>query len=640
MKLQYRTLIRLCGFLLVFAFYSYGLTAQGIGELEDGLKDAGGVKRLEILHALTNHYSNMKDRKSIKYGKQGVKLADNLFGNNINDGRWVRSYFLLGEAYYSQKKYYTAKKTFTTVDALVNARSNSEIAALTSQYLLRIDSIANTEDGLKQNFLSRTFSDVDIGGSISEISSNVETGYLINQAEKATQKGELTKAIENYSKAAAELDRNGELDQLAEVYREMGSIYRLKEEYNISKEYFQKALSTNTFTPDTAFNTPKTVKRTIKDGDSMIIALAPKGYTIRQGETEKPLKKDTIPETNLSNTIGQIELQTDKLQELSKQAEKKQDFETLAKLRDQIAELEQDRLELEIIERERNLLAQDVRIAELTLKTREEELSKESKLRKGLVGGSLVLVLFLISMGFLYSAKKRDHKKLSIAYNNLDKAKDELSNAEERIKTLLNQQVSGDIAKELIQNQSDHPSKKKFVCIIFLDIRDFTPKVEGMDPEEIISYQNKVFGSMIDIVDRNKGIINQFMGDGFMATFGAPQSRGNDCQNAYNAAREIIAAINKKSEDKEIPETRLRIGLHAGLVVTGNVGTDIRKQYSITGRAVIIASRLEQLNKEFNTQLILSEDVFRKLDKAPMDSGFRLVNLKGVKEPLNILALG
>ena len=640
MEHKFERLIRLSSFLLVSTFYSYGLVAQDISGLVDQLKDVGGVERLEILHTLTNHYTNTKDRKSIKYGKQAVKLADNLFSNKISDNRWIRSYFLLGKAYYSQQKYYTAKETFIMVDALVSDRTDSDIVDHTSQYLLRIDSIANTEDGLNQNFFSRTFSDVDIGGSISEISSNVETGYLINQAQKALEKGELTKAIENYRKAAAELDRNGELEQLAKVYREIGSIYRMKEEDEKSKEYYQKAFSTKIFTSDTVINTPKTVIKTIKESDSMIIALAPKGYTVKQGETEKPLKSDTIPETDLSTTISQLEVQTDRLQELSKQAEKKQDFETLVRLRDQIAELERDRLELEIIERERNLLVQDMRIAELTLKTREEQLSKESKLRKGLVGGSLVLAFFLISMGVLYSAKKRDHKKLSIAYNNLDKAKNKLLIAEERIKTLLNQQVSGDIANELIQNQSDHPSKEKFVCIIFLDIRDFTPKVEGMDPEEIINYQNEVFGSMIDIVYRYKGIINQFLGDGFMATFGAPMSRGNDCQNAYDASREIINTINEKSENKEIPETRLGIGLHAGLVVTGNVGTDIRKQYSITGSAVIIASRLEQLNKEFNTQLILSEEVFRKLDDPPVDSRFKLVKVKGVKEPLNVLTLG
>lgn len=633
--LQSLLLSRLSCFLLVVLLHSYGLVAQDIGELEDRLKDVGGIKRLEILHNLTNHYSNSKDRKSMKYGRQAVKLADNLFGNNINDYRWIRSYFLLGKSYYSLEKYYSAKETFITVAALANERTDPEIVALTSQYLLRIDSIGKTEDGLKQNYFSKILSDIDIGGSISEITSNVETGYLISQAEKATAKGELTKAIENYIKAAEELNRKGDLDRLEDVYARMGSVYELMDNDEKSQEFYQKASSTKIIPPDTVFNS-----QIIKESDSMIIALSHKGYTVKQDQIVTPLKQDTISKENISSTISRLEVQTDRLQELSKQAKKKQDFETLARLRDQIAELEQDRLELEIIERERNLLAQDVRIAEMTLKAREDELSKESRLRKGLVVGSLILASFLISMGFLYSAKRRDHKKLSIAYHNLDEAKNQLSIAEKRITTLLNQQVSVDIAKELIKSQSNHPSKKKFACIMFLDIRDFTPKVEGMDPEEIIIYQNKVFGSMIDIVDRNKGIINQFMGDGFMATFGAPQSRGNDCQNAYNAAREIINTIKEKSENMEIPKTRLGIGLHAGFVVTGNVGTDIRKQYSITGTCVIIASRLEQLNKKFNTQLILSEDVFRKLDEASVDSEFMSVKVRGVKESLNILALG
>jgi class 3 adenylate cyclase len=372
----------------------------------------------------------------------------------------------------------------------------------------------------------------------------------------------------------------------------------------------------------------------------MLQALEKKGYSVNATKKPNAVKTDTISGANLSTAIDQLEEQSDRLEALSRQAEQKQDFQTLASLRDQLAELEQDRLELEIIQREKNLLTQDMRIAELTLKAREEELARESRLRKALIGGSLFLTTFLISIGFLYSAKRKDHKKLTIAYGNLDVANHKLSEAESRIKTLLNQQVSGVVARELIQSQSDHPSKNKYVCIMFLDIRDFTPTVEGMSPEQIIQYQNHVFGSMIEIVDRYKGIINQFMGDGFMATFGVPQSRGNDCQHAYDAALEIIETVNRKSDKHEIPDTRLGIGLHAGNVVTGNVGTAIRKQYSITGTTVIIASRLEQLNKLFGTQLILSYEVFKHLDHPPKNQELKSVNVKGVKEKLEIIAIG
>ena len=158
-----------------------------------------------------------------------------------------------------------------------------------------------------------------------------------------------------------------------------------------------------------------------------------------------------------------------------------------------------------------------------------------------------------------------------LAYEDLDQTKGQLEDAEKRIVRLLQQQVSGDIAQELIMNNSDKLGEKRFVCIMFLDIRDFTPMAEKLTPEELIAYQNKLFGFMIDIVQTHQGNINQLLGDGFMATFGAPVSHGNDCQNAFLAAKEILEQVREKSQKGQIRKTRVGIGLHAGFVVTGNV---------------------------------------------------------------------
>lgn len=209
-----------------------------------------------------------------------------------------------------------------------------------------------------------------------------------------------------------------------------------------------------------------------------------------------------------------------------------------------------------------------------------------------------------------------------------------------RIENLFGQQISQEIVDELLASESEIESKRKFVCIMFLDIRDFTPFAEKLEPEEIIEYQNSVFGFMIDIITKHHGIINQFLGDGYMATFGAPISRENDCDNAIKAALEIVETVNKKSSDEEIKKTRIGIGLHAGFVVTGNVGTSIRKQYSITGNTVILASRIEQLNKKFKAQLLVSGEV---LDNS-ISSNYNTENLgevqiKGREKPINIYKL-
>ena len=161
-----------------------------------------------------------------------------------------------------------------------------------------------------------------------------------------------------------------------------------------------------------------------------------------------------------------------------------------------------------------------------------------------------------------------------------------------------------------------------------------------MDPEDIIAYQNNIFGFMIDIVQKHKGNLNQLLGDGFLAVFGAPESHGNDCQNAFDAAKEILREIKERNEARVIPKTKIGIGLHAGYVVTGNVGNEARKQYSVTGNPVIVASRVEQLNKTYKSQLIITEEVYNKLEKPiKLTQPFLEVEVKGRTNPVKILKM-
>jgi adenylate cyclase len=206
------------------------------------------------------------------------------------------------------------------------------------------------------------------------------------------------------------------------------------------------------------------------------------------------------------------------------------------------------------------------------------------------------------------------------------------------IEQLFGQQVSPAIVEELLQNPEEMKSKNRQACIMFLDIRDYSKFADGKSPDEIISYQNSVFSFMIDAVTTHRGVINQFLGDGFMATFGAPVASETYCTDALNAAMEILAMLEEKCRDGQIIPTRIGIGLHAGDVVTGNVGTELRKQYSITGNTVILAARLEQLNKEFDSQLLISQEVCDKIGKVPGITPQPLgpVHVKGRSEPVLI----
>ena len=173
---------------------------------------------------------------------------------------------------------------------------------------------------------------------------------------------------------------------------------------------------------------------------------------------------------------------------------------------------------------------------------------------------------------------------------------------------------------------------------MFLDIRQFTPFVEKHQPEEVVAYLNTLFGFMIRIIESHHGVINQFLGDGFMATFGAPVSINNPNQHAVDASQEIIYKLNKEHAKGSIPKTKIGIGLHYDEAVTGNIGSSLRKQYSITGKVVIMASRIEQLNKKYNTSLLISEEVYNHINKETKNtfSEIGTSSIKGSKNPVSL----
>ena len=208
------------------------------------------------------------------------------------------------------------------------------------------------------------------------------------------------------------------------------------------------------------------------------------------------------------------------------------------------------------------------------------------------------------------------------------------------IQKLFGQQISKEIVDELVDNKYEIQSRVRFAAIMFLDIRNFSIFAQNKSPEEIIAYQNNLFSYIIEIIKRNKGIVNQIMGDGLMAIFGAPIEHDDDCQLAVNSALEIHKELERRNSQGLNPETIIRIGINAGEVVTGNVGTSERKQYSVTGQPVIIAARLEQIIKELNTSILISNEVYSRINKDNLDPILHQnILIKGMSSPFDVYQL-
>ena len=371
--------------------------------------------------------------------------------------------------------------------------------------------------------------------------------------------------------------------------------------------------------------------------------------------TSKPQPPITPDVVDIAKEIKKQEEEYAK-QQAALEARKKAEAEAAAKLKEaesagrnqkEIERLRREQRNLEKArlkdEKEAKKLKDDLTEQKLILAEKEAEINKQALAQRNLYGGLAILGVLFFSTFLLYRSKQKDHKKLAVAYDELAEAQEELKKAEQKIKGLLDQQVSGAVAAELLAENPTGTTKheRRFVCIMFLDIRNFTPFVESKTPEEIIEYQNNVLGFMMEKVIEHGGIVNTVLGDGFMATFGAPISSGNDCLQAYKAAVEILQMVREKSRTGQIPATKIGIGMHAGNVVAGNVGTKTRKQYLVTGNTVIIAARLEQLNKEYGSSLVISREVVERLPKAMnLPKVFDEVMVKGRSKPVEIAKYG
>lgn len=206
--------------------------------------------------------------------------------------------------------------------------------------------------------------------------------------------------------------------------------------------------------------------------------------------------------------------------------------------------------------------------------------------------------------------------------------------------SVFGQHVSPEIAERLLRQKIEISGEEREACVMFLDIRDFSKLASGKSPAEVMAYLNLLFGEFIDIVNAHRGIVNKFLGDGFMAVFGAPVEDAGKCRHGVEAAREIITRLNEMNSGGNIPPTRVGIGLHVGRLMTGNVGASTRKEYTLIGETVNVAARIEEATKRFDANLLVSGSVLERssdLGSESVDLG--LVELKGQRQPVRLYKL-
>jgi class 3 adenylate cyclase/CHASE2 domain-containing sensor protein len=182
--------------------------------------------------------------------------------------------------------------------------------------------------------------------------------------------------------------------------------------------------------------------------------------------------------------------------------------------------------------------------------------------------------------------------------------------------------------------------ERKYVCVLFADIRGFTTISESLAPEAVITLLNRYFNRVVDQIHLQDGAVVCFMGDGIMAIFGAPKRLPNPCEAALAAAKGMQSEVVKLNEtlvSEGAAPIQIGVGLHAGDAVIGQVGSSGRHDYTAIGDVTNVASRLEGLTKDVGFQIVCSKDVFEALES---NGDLTSVGSQAIKGHTPVLAYG
>lgn len=210
-----------------------------------------------------------------------------------------------------------------------------------------------------------------------------------------------------------------------------------------------------------------------------------------------------------------------------------------------------------------------------------------------------------------------------------------------KMKKLFGQYVSKDVYEQLVENPAlaRLGGQRREMTVLFSDIRGFTTVSERGQPEAIVQMLNEYFTTMVQVVFHHRGTVDKFVGDMVMALFGAPLDDSRHADHAVDAALDMIGeleALNERWQAEGRPALDIGIGINSGPMIAGNIGSDQIMSYTVIGDAVNLGSRLESLNKQYGTRIIISDAT-----RARLTGRFELkplgdVIVKGKTQPVAI----
>jgi adenylate cyclase len=210
-----------------------------------------------------------------------------------------------------------------------------------------------------------------------------------------------------------------------------------------------------------------------------------------------------------------------------------------------------------------------------------------------------------------------------------------------QVKKLFSRYVSKDVYEQLVANPSLAAlgGARRHMTVLFSDIRGFTTMSEKGTPEDVVAQLNQLFTRMVAVVFAHRGTVDKFVGDMIMALYAAPLDDEDHAEHAVQTALAMIATLqemNREWERDGKPQLDIGIGINTGDMIAGNVGSESIMSYTVIGDAVNLGARLESLNKDYGTRIIISEATRERLKGSYIIHPLGDVIVKGKSKPVAI----
>ena len=213
----------------------------------------------------------------------------------------------------------------------------------------------------------------------------------------------------------------------------------------------------------------------------------------------------------------------------------------------------------------------------------------------------------------------------------------------DRVKSAFARYVSKQVMDSVLKSGVDGMLRgdRRRISVLFSDIRGFSKISERLAPEKVVQLLNEYFDAMVEIVFRNRGTLDKFMGDGLMAIFGAPEDDPYQEQHALKAALEMQEELEKLTLKwaSEGIHIRIGVGIHSGPAIVGSIGSSRRMEYTAIGDTVNVASRLESATKEMGVNILVSEHTYYGAKGEFSFRNLGAVTVRGREEPLTVYSL-